>query len=87
MAKYCRYCGSVNIIKYGKTKAGNQIYYCKDCGKYWVERTAIRRYPDSIKQEIISLIKQGKTVKQVSKEFCIPTATIYNWLRKLGDSK
>src|SRR5262245_22730758 len=32
----CRVCGSENIIKNGRNKAGNAQYHCKDCGAYRV---------------------------------------------------
>lgn len=32
----CPKCGSISIIKRGKTKAGSQVWACKDCGKRFV---------------------------------------------------
>src|SRR5579859_7858798 len=32
----CRVCGSENIVKNGKNKAGQAQYHCKDCGAYRV---------------------------------------------------
>jgi insertion element IS1 protein InsB len=32
----CRVCGSQNIVKNGKNKAGQAQYHCKDCGAYRV---------------------------------------------------
>jgi len=34
IAYSCRYCGSINIVKNGTNKCGNQQYQCRDCGAY-----------------------------------------------------
>ena len=81
----CRYCGSSNVIKYGKTKLGKQIYFCKDCKKYWVENGVFHRYPLQLKLTVISMIKEGKSVKEVARELYIPQSTIYKWLRRYQD--
>lgn len=34
---FCPECGSVSVMKYGKTLANTQRWRCRDCGKTWVE--------------------------------------------------
>ncbi|BCU68887.1 transposase-like zinc-binding domain-containing protein [Stygiolobus caldivivus] len=82
MATKCRYCGSSHVIKYGKTKAGKQIYFCKSCNRYWVKDGVFHRYPKEIRKVVVRTVLEGKPVKEVSKEFSVPATTIYKWLRK-----
>ncbi|QGR15985.1 transposase [Sulfurisphaera ohwakuensis] len=83
MAIRCIYCGSTDVIKYGKTRTGKQLYYCKSCNKYWVKGGIFHRYPKEVKDMIVRIILEGKSVKEVSKEFNIPVATIYKWLKEV----
>lgn len=78
----CKCCGSTNVIKYGKLKSGKRVYYCKDCHRYWVENATFSKYPESVKSKAVSLVKQGKSVREVSKELLIPKSTIYKWVAK-----
>jgi insertion element IS1 protein InsB len=41
MTYKCRACGSENIVKNGRNKAGEAQYHCKDCGAYR-ERAGLR---------------------------------------------
>ncbi len=79
----CIYCGSTDVIKYGKTKAGNQLYYCKSCNRYWVKDGAFHRYPKEVKDAIVRAVLEKSSVKEVSKEFNIPVTTIYKWLKEV----
>ena len=47
------------MIKYGKTKSGNQRYICRACGKTRVENYAYLSYKGDINQNIIQLTKEA----------------------------
>ncbi|WP_449404109.1 IS1/IS1595 family N-terminal zinc-binding domain-containing protein [Flavobacterium seoulense] len=47
------------MIKYGKTKFGNQRYICRKCGKTRVENYIYQAYKSDINYNIIQLIKAG----------------------------
>ena len=33
---FCRFCGSSEVIKHGRTRYGKQVYYCKACNRFFV---------------------------------------------------
>ncbi|MCI2414067.1 MAG: helix-turn-helix domain-containing protein [Candidatus Aramenus sp.] len=78
----CKFCGSSNVIKYGKLKTGKQVYFCKACRRYWVENAVFHKYPESVRSKALSLFLQGVPVREISKEFLIPRSTIYKWIEK-----
>ncbi len=78
----CRCCGSFNVIRYGKLKSGKQVYLCKDCHRYWVDNPTFSKYPETIRAKAISLVRQGKPVREVSRELLVPKTTIYKWISK-----
>jgi len=55
----------------------------------------IRHYEEKFKEQIVMLYKSGKTFRQISKEYDVPTSTINGWLKlhnkcgsfKISDSR
>ena len=55
------------MIKYGKTKSGNQRYICRACGKTRVENYAYLAYKWDINQNIIQLTKEGLGIRSTAR--------------------
>lgn len=65
-----------NMIKYGKTKAGNQRYICKHCKKTRVENYAYQAYKTDINRTIIQFTKEGLGIRSTARILQISTTTL-----------
>ena len=89
---HCPACHCTSIIKRGKRKGtyrDDQLYYCKDCGKRFVNRpVTYRKYPMSVVFCALNYYNLGysleKTRRQVSRDYRITIArsTIYAWIKE-----
>jgi len=64
------------MIKYGKTKSGNQRYICRVCGKTRVENYAYLAYKAEINQNIIQLTKEGLGIRSTARILKISATTL-----------
>ena len=94
-ASTCRFCGSVNIIKWGHRKNKNvkmPRFRCKDCGKSFImdEGFAKMRFDPKIITLALDLYFKGVSLRKIShhiKQFYglkISQMGIYKWLQKYG---
>ena len=73
----CRCVGEIrNMIKYGKTKSGNQRYICKLCRKTRVENYTYQAYKLDIDGSIIQLTKEGLGIRSTARILKISTTTL-----------
>ncbi|WP_163394154.1 IS1 family transposase [Flavobacterium limi] len=73
----CRCVGDIRkMIKYGKTKSGNQRYICRACGKTRVENYTYLAYKAEINQNIIQLTKEGLGIRSTARILKISTTTL-----------
>lgn len=90
----CPHCASKNTRKHTKRKNKQQtvqIYYCKDCYKYFSDSTrrlANKTHPSKIILNAISTYNLGCTQEQTAKEMAkrskinVPQRTISEWINK-----
>ncbi len=77
----CKKCDSTNIVKNGRTPAGQQTYHCRDCGMYTVtderakERAATMNLGEKRHRERVS--QRG-----IARTTGVSRSTIMRWLRK-----
>lgn len=91
----CPECKSGNVIKKGKRKTKyklKQIFYCKTCGKYFVEEEMHwKMYPAKIVINAINYYNLGYTLeetsKQVNRRFKVKTSesSVQRWLSEFSD--
>jgi len=88
----CPYCSSKNFIRKGIRKSEirtTQVFFCKDCKKYFTLEPIRSKYSTKIILTAISLYNQLYSRKEVSKILAkkfrvkIPERTISNWINKL----
>ncbi len=61
----CRACGSINIVKNGTNKCGNQQYHCHDCGAYRVLKPAHEHaHPDQ--EKALRAYREGVSLRGVA---------------------
>lgn len=44
-----------------------------------------REYPQDLKEQVVSMVLNGKRVCEISKDMDIPDSTIHGWLKKAKD--
>lgn len=64
------------IIKYGKTKSGNQRYRCKVCFKTQVKKYIYTAYEPEINDKIILFTKEGLGIRSTARILQISTTTL-----------
>ncbi len=65
-----------NMIKYGKTKSGNQRYICKLCRKTRVENYTYQAYKPYIDGNIVQLTKEGLGIRSTARILKISATTL-----------
>jgi putative transposase len=87
----CKYCGSENVIKYGKYKAV-QYYYCKDCKRKFAGLDTIPKmqYSTSKIADVLNMYYEGMSLKEIRRNLIqqhndyISDATAYNWVKRFS---
>jgi putative transposase len=87
----CKYCGSPNVIKYGKYKAV-QRYYCKDCGRKFAGIDTIPKMQYSAYKiaDALNMYYEGMSLLEIRRNLIqqhndyISDATIYNWVKRFS---
>jgi transposase-like protein len=88
---YCKYCGSPNVIKYGKYKAV-QRYYCKDCKRKFAGLDTIPKMQYSAYKiaDALNMYYEGMSLLEIRRNLIqqhndyISDATIYNWVKRFS---
>ncbi|MDJ0533522.1 MAG: IS1-like element transposase [Xenococcaceae cyanobacterium MO_207.B15] len=81
----CPHCHSTDVIKHGKSSNGKQRYRC--CNPHCLRVTFSLNldYPGrdaKIKQKIVEMNHNGNTVREISRNLKISTATVIKELKK-----
>ena len=66
----------MSMIKYGKTKCGNQRYICKRCKRTKVENYVYQAYKPDTDKNIIQFTKEGLGIRSTSRILRISTTTL-----------
>jgi len=85
----CKFCGSPNVIKYGK-KNGKQNHFCKDCKRKFVGNGVFQKlkYDPHTISLTLDLYFKGVSLRKITdhlKQFYglnVSHVTIYNWINK-----
>jgi insertion element IS1 protein InsB len=78
---HCRDCQSINIVKNGHNRSGNQQYHCKDCGSRKVLEPN-EGYSEARIEEVLRAYQERSSLRGVARTFGIARQTITNWLKK-----
>jgi transposase-like protein len=77
----CRSCGSTELFRNGKTKAGAQKFGCKACGAYGtLELTPA--YSDEEKETILAAYRERSSMRGVARTFGVARPTLAKWIKK-----
>ncbi|WP_370640666.1 hypothetical protein [Flavobacterium sp. SM15] len=82
----CIKCSSFSVIKNGKTKNQKQQYYCKNCGKRFIEFYSYKAYTQEINSQITTFIKEGLGIRSCAKILKISTTTLFKRILLIASS-
>jgi len=85
----CKFCGSPNVIKYGKN-GKKQVYKCKDCNRKFVNNVSFEKlkYDPHIITVTLDLYFKGVSLRKITdhlKQFYglnVHYSTVYRWIEK-----
>jgi len=77
----CRRCGSVDIVKNGRNRYGNQQYHCKACGAYGVLESQVR-YTEAQKEQILRAYQERVILRGLRRLYGVSIGTVLKWIPK-----
>ena len=83
MPVLCPHCHSDQVIKGGKTKAGQQRYKCQntDCPHYSFQRDLLYKgHALTIKEQIVDMSLNGSGIRDTARVLQISLSTVINTL-------
>lgn len=82
-AKLCFYCGSANIIKYGKTYYKKPKCKCKDCQRQFVEQRTYPSLTNAQKELIGDLLLERISLEGIQRVLKISAYQLYKYMDEL----
>jgi transposase-like protein len=76
----CRRCGSLDIVKNGRNRYGNQQYHCKACGAYGVLEPKVR-YTEAQKERLRAY-QERVSLRGLHRLFGVSIGTVLKWIQK-----
>jgi transposase-like protein len=81
----CINCQSNKVCKNGHRR-GKQNYLCRDCGKQFLEFYSPKGYPDSIKEQCLTMYVNGLGFRAIERITGVNHNTVINWVKQVGFS-
>ncbi len=78
----CLHCGSENVVKNGKSKAGKQTYLCRGCGKRFVPEAKALAHPEALRTQVLAALEERMSLRGAQRVFGVHRNTIANWMKK-----
>jgi len=79
----CPQCGEdKNQVLNGKTAAGSQRCFCKECKKYYTLDPKTREVSEETKNQAVKVYLSGVSARKVGQMFGFSKANVLNWLKK-----
>jgi IS1 family transposase/transposase-like protein len=75
----CRACGSENIVKNGRNKAGNAQYHGKDCGAYPVLVPKSAEQPER-RRQVLQAYRERASLRGLGRIFRVARQSVLKWL-------
>ena len=76
----CHSCGSINIIKNGTNKCGNQQYHCKDCQVYRVLKPTVQAQVQQ-KEQVVQAYQERVSLRGLQRIFGVHRHTAWQWVQ------
>ena len=79
MTYKCRACGSENIVKNGRNKAGIAQYHWKDCGAYRVLVLKSAEQPER-RRQVLQAYRERASLRGLERIFGVAQQSVLKWL-------
>ena len=79
---HCPHCHGTDLHKNGKSPAGTQRWYCKECKKYFRLDYLYNACKQGIKEQIIELTLNSSGVRDIGRVLSISKDTVTSVLKK-----
>ena len=88
----CPYCQGIDIVRYGMTPEGKQLYRCRACpdrGRTFLLAYAYARQSPDVKQQIVELALNASGIRDTARVLQVSPTTVLKELKKrnLASSK
>lgn len=80
--KTCKNCGSSNLIRFGKNKAGTPRCRCKDCGACRVIAPKRAELTAERLELVAKTYQERNSTRSAARIFGVSHVSIQNWLKK-----
>ena len=77
----CTKCGSLDIVKNGRTKAGKQKFRCNTCNCYGTLNPE-EKYSAERREEILRAYHERSSLRGLERTFGVARQTVASWLKK-----
>ena len=81
----CSNCGSINVVRHGKTAQGKQRYLCRNhlcCQRTFIQQYTYRSYLSEVKQQIDDMTVNGSGMRDTARVLKISRNTVTAVLKK-----
>ncbi len=78
MTYKCRACGSENIVKNGRNKAGSAQYHCKDCRAYRVLVPKSAEQPER-RRQVLQAYRERASLRGLGRIFGVVRQSVLKW--------
>ncbi len=80
----CPECQSTHVNKNGRKK-GKQNHICVDCGRQFIDSYQPQGYPETVKQECLSMYVNGMSFRAIERIKGVHHTSIINWVKQVGE--
>lgn len=82
----CVHCKSKHIVKNGFTKTKKQQYYCKSCGKRFLDYYSYHAYGLNVNNLIVAMTKEGLGIRSTARLLQLSTTTLLKRIVSIAKS-
>jgi len=81
---HCPNCGSINVVRYGKTAQRKQRYLCRnqECRRTFIQEYTYQGYLPKVKQQITDMAVNGSGMRDTARVLKISRNTVTQELKK-----
>ena len=77
----CTKCGSLDLVKNGRTKGGKQKFRCNTC-RFYGTLDPEEKYPPERRDEILRAYHERSSLRGLERTFGVARQTVAKWLKK-----
>jgi transposase-like protein len=82
MTLECYHCGSIDVVRNGKTSNGKQRYKCKGCSRTLRENPQGQGYSEEEKELVLRAYNERPSMRGIQRIFGVSRPTLIAWLKK-----